>query len=107
MSAPIIRLVARRRRAVDLLDRAAGHASVANWEHDPARRDAVAFRLILVARLARDAERPTDIEPADWDWARGLARFGGVVEPSTQEFRRVVEVELPEVRERLRRSIEL
>jgi hypothetical protein len=106
MSAAVIRLVARRRRAVDLLERAAGHASVANWEHDPARRDAVAFRLILVARLARDVDRPSDIDPADWDWARGLARFGGVVEPAPQEFRRVVEVELPDVRDRLRQSMD-
>ena len=106
MSAPVIRLVARRRRAVEQLDRAAGHASVPSWEHDPARRDAVAFRLLLVSRLARNADRPADIDPADWDWARALDRFAGVVEPSVKEFRRVVEVELPAVRERLARSIE-
>jgi len=91
---------------VEQLERAAGHASVANWEHDPARRDAVAFRLLLVSRLARNADRPADIDPEDWAWARALDRFAGVVEPSRTEFRRVVEVELPHVVERLRHSIE-
>ena len=105
MSAPVIRLVARRRRAIEQLDRAAAHASVPNWEHDPARRDAIAFRLILVSRLARDAERPTDIDPEDWAWARALDRFAGVIEPSRKEFRRVVEVELPAVRARLEASV--
>ena len=106
MTAPVIRLVARRRRAIEQLERAAGHASVPNWEHDPARRDAVAFRLVLVGRLARDGERPSDIDPEDWDWARALDRFAGVIEPSRKEFRRVVEVELPAVLERLRGSVE-
>jgi hypothetical protein len=105
VSAPVIRLVARRRRAIEQLDRAAAHASVPNWEHDPARRDAIAFRLILVSRLARDAERPTDIDPEDWAWARALDRFAGVIEPSRKEFRRVVEVELPAVRARLEASV--
>jgi hypothetical protein len=104
--AEVVRLAARRRRAVEQLDRAAAHAAVPNWEHDPARRDAIAFRLLLVARLARDGERPSDITPEDWAWAQGLGRFGGIVEPSRKDFRRVVEVELPAVRERLQRSIE-
>jgi hypothetical protein len=73
---------------------------------DPARRDAIAFRLLLVARLARDGERPSDISPEDWEWARGLERFSGIVEPSRKEFRRVVEVELPAVRARLAASTE-
>ena len=102
--AEVIRLVARRRRAIEQLDRAAAHASVPNWEHDPARRDAIAFRLLLVARLARDGERPSDISPEDWAWAKGLQRFGGIVEPSRKDFRHVVEVELPAVRERLEAS---
>jgi hypothetical protein len=106
LTAPVIRLVARRRRAVEQLERAAGHASVPNWEHDPARRDAVAFRLLLVSRLARNGERPADIDPDDWAWAAGLDRFAGIVEPSRKEFRRVVEVEVPAVLERLLRSIE-
>ena len=106
MSAPVIRLVARRRRAIEQLDRAAAHASVPNWAHDPARRDAIAFRLLLVARLTRDIERPSDIDPDDWEWARALDRFSGVIEPSRKEFRRVVEVELPAVRARLEASFE-
>lgn len=104
--AEVIRLVARRRRAIEQLDIVAGHASVPNWEHDPARRDAVSFRLLLVARLARDGERPSDITPEDWAWAQGLERFGGIVEPSRKEFRRVVEVEVPAVRARLQASTE-
>ena len=83
--AEVIRLVARRRRAIEQLDIAAGHASVPNWEHDQARRDAIAFRLLLVARLARDGERPSDISPDDWAWAQRLERFGGIVEPSRNE----------------------
>ena len=102
--AEVIRLVARRRRAIEQLDRAAAHASVPSWEHDPARRDAIAFRLLLVARLARGGDRPSDISEEDWAWARGLERFGGIVEPSRRDFRRVVEVELPAVRERLHAS---
>ena len=104
--AEVIRLVARRRRAVEQLDRVAVHASVPNWEHDPARRDAIAFRLLLVARLARDGERPSDISPEDWAWAQGLGRFGGIVEPSRKDFRHVVEVELPAVRARLEASVD-
>ncbi len=104
--ADVIRLIPRRRRAIELLDRAAAHAAVPNWEHDPARRDAIAFRLLLVARLARDGERPSDISPEDWAWAQGLERFAGIVEPSRTDFRRVVDVELPAVRERLDRSVE-
>ena len=104
--AEVIRLVARRRRALEQLDIVLGHASVPNWEHDPARRDAVAFRLLLVARLARDGERPSDISPEDWAWAQGLERFGGLIEPSRKDFRRVVEVEVPEVRARLEASVE-
>jgi hypothetical protein len=106
VSGQVIRLVARRRRAIEQLDIAASHASVPNWEHDPARRDAVAFRLLLVARLARDGERPSDITADDWAWAQGLERFGGIVEPSRKDFRRVVEVELPEVRARLHATTE-
>ena len=104
--ADVIRLVARRRRAIEQLDIVAAHASVTNWEHDPARRDAIAFRLLLVARLARDGDRPSDISPEDWAWARGLERFGGIVEPSRKDFRRVVEVEAPVVRDRLHTSTE-
>ena len=104
--AEVVRLVPRRRRAIEQLDLAASHASVPNWEHDPARRDAIAFRLLLVARLARDGERPGDISAEDWAWAQGLERFGGIVEPSRKAFRRVVEVELPEVRARLAASTE-
>ena len=104
--ADVIRLVARRRRAIEQLDRIAAHASVQNWEHDPARRDAVAFRLLLVARLARDGDRPSDITPEDWAWAQGLERFGGIMEPSRKEFRRVVEVEAPAVRARLQATTE-
>jgi hypothetical protein len=102
----VIRLVARRRRAIEQLDIVASHASVPNWAHDPARRDAVAFRLLLVARLARDGERPSDITPEDWAWARGLERFAGIVEPSRKAFRHVVEVEVPAVRARLAASTE-
>jgi hypothetical protein len=106
MSGQLIRFVARRRRAIEQLDIAVSHASVPNWEHDPARRDAVAFRLLLVARLARDGERPSDITPEDWAWAQGLERFGGIVEPSRKDFRHVVEVEVPAVRARLSASVE-
>ena len=106
MTDPVIRFVPRRRRAIEQLDLAAAHAGFPNLEHDPARRDAVAFRLLLVARLAADGERPSDSSPEDWAWAQRLQRFAGVVEPSRKDFRRVVEVELPEVRARLAASVD-
>jgi hypothetical protein len=56
MAPQIIRFVGRRRRILEHLDWAAQHASVPKWEHDPARRDAVAYRLLLAARLARDVD---------------------------------------------------
>src|SRR5262245_45136948 len=104
--AEVIRFVARRRRAIEQLDRIVARAPVPNWDHGPARRDTIAFRLLLVARLARGGERPSDISPEDWAWAQGLERFGGIVEPSRKDFRRVVEVEAPAARARLEASTE-
>ena len=105
MAEQVIRFAGRRRRIATHLAWAATHASVPNWEHDPARRDGVAFRLTLAARLARDAQCPADLLAADWAWLRGLARFGGAAEPDMSEFRRVVGEELPPVLARINATL--
>jgi hypothetical protein len=106
MAHDIIRFVGRRRRILEHLDWATEHASVPMWEHDPARRDAISFRLILAAKLARDVACPPDLLVEDCLWIRGLVRFGSVNQPEQAEFLRVVERELPPVRARIAASID-
>jgi hypothetical protein len=106
MTERVIRFVGRRRRICTHLAWAATHASVPNWEHDAVRRDGTAFRLVLAAKLARDADCPADLAPDDWSWLRALARFGSANEPEVAEFRRVVGDELPPVLARISATLE-